>query len=256
MKRFSGLARRAAKSPGRVGVTLFALLGLVGATTGCAPQERTLTVLAAASLTESFDQIGERFQRRHPDVEVTFDYQGSSTLAEQLNQGRQADVFASANPENMDKVEQATGVTERSVFARNQLTLAVPEGNPANVGSLSDLAGKTVVVCAPEVPCGVVAEEAEQKAGVTLRPASEENDVKAVARKVSSGEADAGLVYATDVRSSDGALEEVEMPEVSTSYPIAVPEAAAERELASEFISFVRGEEGQRILREHGFAKP
>src|SRR5699024_3508738 len=196
-----------------------------------------------ASLTESFDQIGERFQRRHPDVKVAFDYQGSSTLAEQLNQGRQADVFASADPESMDKVAQGNGVSDRAIFARNALTLAVPRGNPAGIRSMSDLEGKTVVVCEPEVPCGAVAEEAEKEAGVTVQPASEENDVKSVARKISSGEADAGFVCTTDVRSSDGELEEVESPDVSTSYPIAVPDGAAESELASEFISLVRGEE-------------
>ncbi|WP_432757844.1 molybdate ABC transporter substrate-binding protein [Saccharopolyspora erythraea] len=223
-------------------------------------QERTLTVLAAASLTESFDEIGRRFSAEHPGVRVQFDYQGSSTLAEQVNQGRGADVFASADTRNMDKAA-ANLAAPAETFATNRLAIAVPKGNPARVASLADLAapGRVVVVCAPQVPCGSATEKVEQAAGVRLQPSSEEDDVKAVLQKVSAGEADAGLVYVTDARSAAGEVDSVEFPESGkavNTYPIAALKNAPQAELAKQFLAYVRGPAGREVLTAHGFATP
>jgi molybdate transport system substrate-binding protein len=167
------------------------------------PQQRTLTVLAASSLTESFNELATRFSAEHPGVQVKYDFEGSSTLVQQIQQGRPADVFASADTTNMDKV--ANQVSGKPVtFATNKLTIAVPPGNPAHLHTFADLAaaGRTVVVCAPQVPCGTATEKVETQTGVKLHPVSEENDVKSVLQKVSAGAADAGVVYVTDARSA------------------------------------------------------
>lgn len=238
------------------------LLGGCGAQGGSQPRQRTLTVLAAASLTESFDELGKRFTAEHPDVHVQFDYQGSSTLAEQIKQGRRADVFVSADPKNMDKVVTAGGVAGKpETLATNVLTIAVPPGNPAGIKSFRDLAapGRTVVVCAPQVPCGSATREVEQSSGVRLHPVSEENDVKSVLRKVTAGEADAGLVYVTDAKSAGPKAQAVDFPEAQqavNAYPIATLKDAPEPQLAAEFEAFVRGPVGHEVLSQHGFGTP
>ena len=242
--------------------TILALLICLLLGTSCStgqPQQRTLTVLAAASLTESFNELAQRFTADHPDVQVRFDYQGSSTLAEQIRQGRQADVFASADRASMDRVGDL--VTDPQVFATNRLVIAVPSGNPAGIRSAADLAapGNTVVVCAPPVPCGAATREVLRASGVQLRPASEENDVKAVLNKVAAGEADAGLVYTTDARAAAGEVEAIELPHADqaiNSYPVGVLRDAAEPELARQFVDFLRGPAGREVLAEHGFGLP
>ncbi len=250
--------RSVARTSALVTALLAAVVVLAG---GCAAHsgERTLTVLAAASLTESFDEIGEQFEQQHPDVQVQFDYQGSSTLSEQIRQGRQADVFASADTENMDKVAQAGSVAgEPAVFAKNRLVIAVPKGNPAGISSLQDLSrpDPAVVTCSPEVPCGAATQRAAEHAGTRLQPDSEENDVKSVLRKVQSGSADAGLVYVTDARSAGDDVQAIDFPaaqEALNDYPIAGLNEAEHPELASEFLDFVRSRAGQEVLTEHGF---
>ncbi|WP_374108082.1 molybdate ABC transporter substrate-binding protein [Saccharopolyspora sp. 6V] len=243
-----------------------ALAGLALLAAGCstgggeqAQGERTVTVLAAASLTESFDQLAERFEAENPGVEVQVDYAGSSTLVEQLTQGRRADVFASADTKNMDKATKA-GVTggEPQVFATNKLTIAVPKGNPDHIGSLADLTapGRLVVQCAPQVPCGSASATVERAAGLDVEPASEENDVKSVLRKVAAGEADAGLVYVTDARSAADQVQAVDFPEADQAvndYPIVALKDAPEPELAQRFLDYVRGPVGEQVLTEHGF---
>ncbi len=243
------------------------LVALSCALTGCAQvrsqgRERTVTVLAAASLTESFEELASRFSAEHPGVHVQFDFQGSSTLAEQVDQGRKADVFASANTKNMDKVVGFGGVAEPpKTFATNQLTMVVPAGNPARISSLADLAapGRTVVVCAPQVPCGSAAEKVERSSGVRIKPASEENDVKSVLRKVVAGEADAGLVYVTDARSAGDKIQSVAFPQAgqaTNTYPIAPLKNGPEPELAKEFVAYVHGPVGKQVLAGHGFGTP
>lgn len=240
-----------------------AITGLATVLAGCgsaAPQDRTVTVVAAASLTESFHQLAAGFSAQHPGVRINFDFQGSSTLAEQLNQGRRADVFASADKKNMDK---AAGVlaSKPEVFATNNLTIAVPPGNPAGIRSLRDLTqpGRSVVVCAPKVPCGTATQKVEQAGGVQLRPASEENDVKSVLHKVMAGEADAGLVYVSDVRAAGAKVQAVDFPESRSainSYPIATIKDAPEPDLAAQFVSYVRSSAGRDVLVNNGFAAP
>ncbi|MER6993673.1 molybdate ABC transporter substrate-binding protein [Saccharopolyspora hirsuta] len=237
---------------------VLALVLLAGCGQAGSEQQRTLTVLAAASLTESFDELGARFTAEHPDVRVQFDYQGSSTLAEQIEQGRPADVFASADEKNMDKVRDLVGGPQ--TFATNQLTIVVPPGNPAKITSLTDLSGdRAVVVCAPQVPCGSATKKVTQAAGVQVEPVSEENDVKSVLQKVVAGEADAGLVYVTDAKAAGDRVQVVDFPEAQqavNSYPIATVNGAPEPELAAQFVEFARGPVGREILAEHGFGTP
>jgi molybdate transport system substrate-binding protein len=233
-----------------------------GSSSGATLEQRTLTVLAAASLTESFGALEKKFEAEHAGVDVKISFQGSSALAQQIVNGAQADVFASADEANMKKVTDAglaAGTPE--IFATNQLTIAVPPGNPKKITSLADLAkdGVIVVVCAPQVPCGAAAQQVEQAAGVTVRPKSEEQDVKAVLTKVSAGEADAGLVYLTDVNSAAGKVTGVDFPEAAKAinkYPIAVVKDAPQAELAKAFVELVRGEAGRAELTKVGFRVP
>ena len=222
--------------------------------------ERTLTVFAAASLRTSFAQIGEAFEAAHPGVEVAFNVAGSSDLAAQIVQGAPADVFASADTRTMDRVAEAGLVDdEPAVVATNVLTIAVPPGNPDAIGGLADLArpGLRLVQCAPQVPCGSAAEAVASHAGVDLSPVSEEPNVTDVLGKVRSGEADAGLVYVTDV--TGAGAEGVPFPESSAAvnrYPIAALRGARDPALAREFADFVAGPEARKVLEDAGFGAP
>jgi len=249
--------------------TLAALAGLALLLTGCGSANsggdsgsKTLTVFAAASLTESFNAIKTDFEAAHPGVTVKYNFAGSSSLVQQLSNGAQADVFASADQPNMDKAVQA-GVIDGSpqIFATNKLTIAVAPGNPKHIASFADLAkgGLTVVVCAPQVPCGSAAQKVEQNTGVQLKPASEEQDVKQVLTKVQAGEADAGLVYVTDAATATGKVDQVQFPEAAqaiNNYPIAVVKNAPQADLAKEFEQYVLGAQGQQQLTKVGFVPP
>ncbi|HEY7597489.1 MAG TPA: molybdate ABC transporter substrate-binding protein [Actinophytocola sp.] len=220
-----------------------------------------ITVFAAASLTESFDAIGRRFQEENPDAKVTFDYAGSSALSKQINDGAPADVFASAAPKNMDEVVDAGNASEPTDFVSNTLMIAVPKGNPGGIRSLDDFAdaSKKIALCAPEVPCGAAAEKVFEAAGITPQPDTLEQDVKAVLTKVRLGEVDAALVYQTDVNSGGEEVEGIEFPEAADAvnvYPIAVLKDAPNPEGAEAFVDFVLSDEGQAVLTEAGFDKP
>lgn len=222
----------------------------------------TLTVYAAASLKATFEQLGEQFKAEHDGVEVEFSFAGSSDLVAQLQQGAPADVFASADTANMAKLvtDDLLG-TDPASFAANQLTIAVPPDNPAAVERLADLtkSGINLVLCAPEVPCGAAAAKVEAAAGVDLRPVSEEQSVTDVLNKVVAGEADAGLVYVTDVRAAGVQVLGLEFPESAAAvntYPIATIADSDQAALAEEFVELVLGPEGQAVLEEAGFAKP
>ena len=217
-----------------------------------------LTVSAAASLRGAFDEIAAQFSEEHPDVDVRpFSYDGSSTLATQIVEGDQVDVFASADQKNMQKVVDAGLASNPTLFATNTLVIVVPKGDPAGIRTLADLAkpGVTVVLCAPEVPCGSAAQTLLAGAGVTVTPASQEQNVTAVLTKVAAGEADAGLVYTTDAKSSadveaivpDGA------DEVVNQYPIVALDDAPDPEVAAAFVAFVLGPRGQAVLADLGF---
>ncbi|NMA78960.1 MAG: molybdate ABC transporter substrate-binding protein [Actinomycetales bacterium] len=221
----------------------------------------TLQVFAAASLQEPFEELAAQFESEHEGVEVQFNLAGSSTLVEQIQQGAPADVFASANTSTMDTlVEAELHGAEPVDFTSNTLTIAVPAGNPAGVTELSSLtAGDlNLVVCAPEVPCGAAAATAEEAAGLSFSPVSEEQSVTDVLHKVTSGEADAGLVYVTDVLQAGGAVEEIEFPESASAvniYPITTVKGAENAELGQEFVDLVISEAGQELLAGYGFTR-
>ncbi|HEV7420631.1 MAG TPA: molybdate ABC transporter substrate-binding protein [Mycobacterium sp.] len=229
--------------------------------TVAAPSQH-LVVFAAASLKQSFTQIGEQFQTDDPGASVEFSFAGSSDLVTQLTQGAKADVFASADTKNMDKAAKAGLLAGDPVnFASNTLTIAVAPGNPKNVTSFRDLAraGLNVVACAPQVPCGSATQKVEEATGVRLSPVSEESSVTDVLNKVSTGQADAGLVYVTDVKGSGGKVDAVTFPEAIGSvntYPIAVLKDSGNADLARRFVEYVTGEAGQKVLAGAGFAKP
>lgn len=227
-----------------------------------APEQRTLTVFAAASLTESFNALKPEFEAQHPGVTVTYNFAGSSSLVQQMTNGAKADVFASADQANMDKAVQG-GVIDGTptVFATNKLTIAVAPGNPKGIHGFADLAkpGLIVVTCAAEVPCGSATETVEHNTGVTLKPASEEQDVKQVLTKVESGDADAGLVYITDANTANGKVADVDFPESSgaiNNYPIADVKDAPQADLAQQFEQFVLGAQGKQELTKVGFGTP
>ena len=220
-----------------------------------------ITVFAAASLKRTFTRIGADFERSHPGTKVAFSFAGSSDLVAQVQQGAPADVFASADTRNMDKLTaESLTASPPVVFASNTLEIAVPPGNPARVTFLADLArpGTKVVVCAPAVPCGAAATEVEKAAGVELRPVSEEQSVTDVLGKVIAGEADAGLVYVTDVKGAGGSVQGITFPESSAaanSYPIASLKSSRNRAVADAFVAAVTGAVGQQVLADAGFAK-
>ncbi len=233
-----------------------ALASACGAASTSGSGQRELTVFAAASLTEAFTRLGDQFTAAHPDVQVTFEFAGSSDLATQLQQGAPADVLATADDANMSKVASLTGAPQ--AFAGNQLVIAVEPGNPRGVGGLADLADRDlkVVLAAPEVPAGKYAREAFAKAGVTVQPVSLEVSVKGVVTKVSLGEADAGIVYVTDVRAARGEIEGVAIPadqNVAATYPIATLDGSAHPGDARAFVDLVLSADGQKVLAEHGF---
>lgn len=222
-----------------------------------------LTIFAAASLTASFTAVADAFRARHPAVSIapiTFD--GSSTLVTQLSEGAPADVFASADQANMTKAEEAGLLASLPVgFASNTMMIAVQPGNPRGIRSLADLADPKlqVVLCAPAVPCGAAAHTLITGGGVAVTPVSEEQNVKAVVTKVQLGEADAGLVYTTDVRAAAGGIDGVPIDgaeRAANIYPIAVTARAPDPEVATAFVRFVLSDEAQAILAEYGFGKP
>jgi molybdate transport system substrate-binding protein len=229
---------------------------------GSSASGQTLTVFAAASLKATFTTIGQQFETAHPGTKVTFSFAGSSDLVTQLQQGAPADVFASADTNNMTKVVTDKLVAGSPVnFATNTLEIAVPPDNPAKVTSFADLSkpGVKLVVCAPQVPCGAAAEKIETATNTTLKPVSEENAVTDVLGKVESGEADAGLVYVTDVKGAGDKVKGIpfdESKEAVNTYPIAALTASKNAELAGQFVQLVTGTEGQQVLSAAGFAKP
>jgi molybdate transport system substrate-binding protein len=221
-----------------------------------------LIVFAAASLKSTFSEISEQFTADNPGVSVEFNFAGSSDLATQLTQGAEADVFASADTNNMDKAAKAGLLVADPVnFASNTLTIAVAPGNPKQINSFRDLTepGLAVVVCAPQVPCGSATQRVADAAGVTLAPVSEESSVTDVLNKVTAGQADAGLVYVTDAMSAGDKVTAVPFPESADAvniYPIAALRSSAHQELARNFIDAVTGEAGRQTLSAAGFGSP
>lgn len=268
--------------------TLFCLILLACFLSGCISkfgfnestaeaEKQTITVLAAASLTESFTEIGKQFEQENPDIQVIFNFAGSQTLFQQLEQGIPADVFASASQKYMEDAISSgfIDVTASKTFAKNALIVIIPQSNPSNIKELADLSrpGLKIVIAAEQVPVGKYTLEfldktiqsstsfsPDFKAGFLANVVSYENTVKSVLNKVLLAETDAGVVYFTDVtpdvRSS---LEIIEIPEalnVVGSYPIAVLKSSQNSLSARAFVDFVLSEKGQTILGDFGFLRP
>jgi molybdate transport system substrate-binding protein len=217
-----------------------------------------ITVLAAASLTGAFNEIGRAFQGDHPGTKVTFSFDASSTLATQVNSGAPADVFASADEANLNNVVQAGNAADPKVFARNRLAVLVAKGNPKAVKGLADLGrpGTTFVLCAAEVPCGRYGAQVLERAGVTAKPKSYEVSVKGVVAKVVAGEVDAGIVYVTDVKAAGDKTEGVDIPDatnVIAAYPLAVLKQSRHPAVARAFKDYVLSPAGQHLLAAYGF---
>jgi molybdate transport system substrate-binding protein len=255
------------------GIVLAAALAAVVPLGGCAAQPAeaptvdgalsgTITVFAAASLAGAFTELAGDFEAANPGTAVELSFAGSSALVTQILEGAPADVFASADAANMAKVtDAALNAGEPVDFATNSLEIAVAPGNPARIGSLADLAdpGLKLVVCAPAVPCGAATAAVATDAGVRLSPVSEESSVTDVLGKVSSGEADAGLVYVTDVLGSRGAVQGVPFDGAERAvngYPIVALDDSAAPEVARAFVRFVTGAAGRAVLADAGFGAP
>ena len=224
--------------------------------------EGSITVFAAASLKGTFTELAEQFEAAHPGTTVELNFAGSADLVTQITEGAPADVFASADEKNMAKLTDVDLVDGEPVdFATNVLEIAVPPTNPAAIETFADLAGPGVklVICAPEVPCGAATVKVEQASGVSLSPVSEESSVTDVLGKVTSGEADAGLVYVTDVIAAGDAVDGIEFDESAeavNTYPIAALTDADAADVAAAFVAFVTGEAGRAVLTAAGFGLP
>ena len=253
------------------GILLAATIGLSGCA-GAAPAasptvsgdtlQGSITVFAAASLTATFTELAAEFEAAHPGTDVALNFAGSADLVTQITEGAPADVFASADEKNMAKLTDIDLVEGEPVdFATNVLEIAVPPGNPAGIETFADLGapGVKLVVCAPEVPCGAATLKVAEASGVTLAPVSEESSVTDVLGKVTLGEADAGLVYVTDVKAAGDAVDGIpfdESGEAVNTYPIATLVDAEAPAVAQAFLAFVTSEAGLAVLAAAGFGKP
>jgi molybdate transport system substrate-binding protein len=251
-------------------ITVPLALALVAGLSGCGDDDpapasggggKTLTVFAAASLTESFTELGRAFESAHPGVKVKFNFGSSATLAQQITQGAPADVFAAASPATMKTVTDASLAAGPTTFARNKLQIAVPADNPAKVGELKDLADPKVKValCAEQVPCGAAAAKALDAAGLKVKPVTFEQDVKATLTKVELGEVDAALVYKTDVLAAAGKVQGIAFPEADKAindYPIVALSKAPSPEPAKQFVALVLSAQGKGVLAKAGFEGP
>jgi molybdate transport system substrate-binding protein len=221
-----------------------------------------VTVLAAASLTESFEELGEQVAADNPDLKVVFSFGPSSGLVEQVLAGAPADVLATADARTMEAAVAGGAVEgEPEVFARNTLTLAVPAGNPGKVTGLADLARPElrVAICEPQVPCGTAAKKLLAAAGVTAEPDTLTTDVKEATSLVSLGEADAALIYRTEAAAEGDAVEAIDVPEAAelvNEYPVAVVADAPNPAGAQLVVAAITGEPGRIILADAGFLEP
>lgn len=241
--------------PGFRHVIVYAMMPAVTGLLACGSSDERVVVFAAASLTDAFEQIEADFEAANPDVDVVISYGGSSSLVTQLGDGAPADVLATANPEQMRRAIDGRSLsTEPVVFARNSMVIAVESDNPMGIDSLSALTGGPIVVlAAPEVPAGAYAAQVLECAGVDIAVASFEPSVRSVATKIGLGEADAGLVYRTDIDERLTAVEVDAGCDVSAEYPIV---ALVDDPSAALFVEFVLGPDGTRALTETGFERP
>lgn len=250
------------KSHRRLRLAAVAVLALVAGGCGSDVKTGAITVFAASSLTEAFTEIGSSFEAATPGARVRFDFAGSGDLVTQIGQGAPADVFASADDSNMKKLTDAgEAIGTPTVVARNTLEIITAAGNPKGIATLADLARPDliVVLCAETVPCGKLAQQALAKASVAVTPKSLEDKVKGVVTKVTTGEADAGIVFATDVIAAGASAGGVEIPAAQnavTDYPVTVTKAATNGAGAAAFITYLASPSGQAILAKYGFLAP
>ena len=221
----------------------------------------TITVLAAASLTEAFSTLAKQFEAAHPGMRVKLSFGASSALALQINQGAPADVFASAASKNMTQVISAGGASTSTNFVKNVMEIAVPPSNPAHIATVADLArsGVKVALCQPQVPCGAVAQQVFDNAKVKVKPVTLEADVKSTLTKVETNEVDAGVVYVTDVRSAGAKVTGIPIDSsvnAATSYPIAALTKAPNPAGAAAFVAYVLSDAGQQVFSADGFERP
>lgn len=217
----------------------------------------TLTVLAAASLTDAFGDVRKAYEQNHPDIAVRFSFEGSQQIAAQVRQGAPADVVAMANQQTMDSITRY--VDDPQTFATNRLAIVVGKGNPKHISGLADLARPdlTLILAAPSVPAGNYARQVLARAHVRVHPKSEATDVRAVLTPVRLGEADAGIVYATDIADAGGPqVQAVAIPRkqnVIATYPVAAVKDSAHPAQATAFAAWLQGTDARGILRDHGF---
>jgi molybdate transport system substrate-binding protein len=241
---------------------IFASVGLLVACGDTNTSRDELLVSAAASLADAFAEMEAAFEAENPGMDVVLNVAGSSALREQILEGAPVDVFASANLANMQQLEQAGELAgDPAVFARNQMQIAVPSGNPGDVVGLEDFSRDQLLIglCAEPVPCGELAREVLSRAGVTPAVDTDEPDVRALVTKIELGELDAGIVYATDVADSGRGVEGVDIPEesnVAAVYSIAALKGTSSPDEAQAFVAFVQSERGQAILADYGFVPP
>ncbi|WP_206516266.1 molybdate ABC transporter substrate-binding protein [Brevibacterium linens] len=247
-----------------LGLCTVAALTLTACSSGSDPhaeadEPEEITVFAAASLTEVFDDIADEYTAADPNApDVKFSFAGSSDLVSQISEGAPADVIATADEKTMDTLASDDLLAgEPEMFASNTLTLAVAEGNPQAITSSKDFSGTDLVVCAPQVPCGAATQKWADLNDVALDPVSEENSVTDVLGKVSAGQADAGIVYVTDIARGGGKVEQVELDgadQVINKYPAAAVRASENQDQADDFVKFLGSDTAQKLLRDAGFA--
>ncbi len=261
----SSHARRSSGGRSAIAVILALTLSMVACgdddTDSSSAEGGTVTVFAAASLTDAFTEIAAAFEAENPGVTVEFNFGPSSGLREQILSGAPADVYASANTSNMDAIVDDGAASAPSIFARNGLAIAVPLGNPAAIIGLSDFADPDLFLglCAEQVPCGIFARQALAAAGVKPSLDTNATDVRALLTQIAAGELDAGIVYVTDVESAAGEVEGIDLPadlDVIAEYPIAPLTEAGSPELARGFVDFVLSDPGQQILESFAFTSP
>lgn len=221
-----------------------------------------VVVFAAASLTDAFTELGDAFVAANPDASIVFNFAASSELVAQIVEGAPADVYASADLDDMARLTDAgAGAGDPVVFAGNRLEIVVGPGNPLGIGGVEDLADDDLilVLCSPTVPCGRYAAQVFERAGVAPAPASYEANVRSVLTKVTLGEADAGIVYVTDVLAAGDDAQGVGISvdlDVAAEYPIAVTAEAPNPDGARAFVDLVLGDTGRQILAAYGFSSP
>lgn len=229
------------------------------APSSAAPKNVSLTVLAAASLTDVFKTAGATYEKEHPGTTVKFSFAGSQDLAAQVKQGAPADALVTADTKTMDGVKADTGTP--TIIAKNRLVIATAKGNPDKIDNLKDLADPKlkVVLAAPAVPVGNYSKQVLDAQHIDVKPVSQEADVRAVLSKVELGEADAGIVYKTDAATATGKVDAVNIPDAQNAvaqYPAATLKTAKDSAAATAFVAWLSSPEAQKILQAAGFQKP